>query len=223
MRNFFGNEPGDGGGNRRSVKDLKVPYDGIGNQLEHGGQIHYAPDNVGNSIDSAPTHHLSSVTRKKSEHAAPQRLGRYLAGGVNPLVVAGLSHLNPDNNPAVVTGAEAAPTPRPVSNQAQNDKRLRRLFEFDEDDRAEYSLTSTPEEKCAQIEQTVKKLFDLGHAPVELTCHVEQVNEKPFVSVAVKTPLFKNDEISMAALNFLVNKMVNRAHSDRIRLAVKAA
>lgn len=131
-------------------------------------------------------------------------------------MVAGLSHLIPE------TPAEnPAPKENPQQQGAQSDKRLRRLFEFEDDDRVEYTLTSTPEEKRAQAEQVVKKIFELGHLPTEITATIEQSETKTGILVSVKTPVFKTGELPLAALNFLANKIVNRLPSDRIRLIVR--
>lgn len=216
MRNYYGNESGDGVGNRRSSKEIKIQYDGVGNQLSSHERSNFAPDNIGNSVDTAPTHHLNSASRKKTDQAPPQRMGRYLVGGVNPLV-AGLAHLIPE------TPTPTAPQENKTSQggQAQADKRLRRLFEFDDDDRVEYTLTSTPEEKRAQLEQALKTIFELGGAPCEIKVQLEELGGKPLVSAQVQTTLFKPEELPFAALSFLTNKIVNRVPTDRIRLAVK--
>ena len=146
MRVFHGNNPGDSVGNRRSIKDIRIPNDDIGNHLEVFRTDENTPDNLGNSVDIAPTHQLSGITYRKKSDAAPLvRMGRYLVGGVNP-AVAGLAHLIPE---------PPAPVLAPVqenSSAPATDKRLKRLFEFDEDDRVEYTLTSTPEEKRTQAE-----------------------------------------------------------------------
>ncbi len=135
-------------------------------------------------------------------------------------MVAGLSHLipeTPEENPAQKSNSAQQP-----SNH-QSDKRLRRLFEFEEDDRVEYTLSSTPEEKRLQAEQVVKKIFEAGQLPTEITTTLEQSETRSSVLVSIKTPLFKTGELPLAALNFLVNKIVNRLPADRIRLVVKEA
>jgi hypothetical protein len=138
-------------------------------------------------------------------------MGKYLVGGVNP-AVAGLAHLIP----------EPAPLPPPQEASAPaTDKRLRRLFEFDEDDRVEYTLTSTPEEKRVQAELALKTIFETGAVVAEITASVEESETKTSVSVLVNSPVFKSGELPLAALNFLVNKIVNRLPNDRIRLVVR--
>lgn len=221
MRVFQGTNPGDGVGNRRSVKDIRIPNDDIGNHLEVFRTDENTPDNLGNSVDIAPTHQLSGITYRKKADAAPLvRMGRYLVGGVNP-AVAGLAHLIPEppvqeNLPHREISQGSGPT------GPQIEKRLRRLFEFDEDDRIEYTLTSTPEEKRIQAELAVKTIFEAGELPAEIAAILEQSETKSSVSVTINSPVFKTGELPLAALNFLVNKIVNRLPSDRIRLAVSA-
>lgn len=221
MKVFQGINPGDSVGNRRSSKEIRIPNDDIGNHLEIFRTNENTPDNLGNSIDIAPTHQLSGITHRKKADAAPLiRMGRYLVGGVNP-AVAGLAHLIPDETPAParIQNQEAGSTP---ASGPGVDKRLRRLFEFDEDDRVEYTLTSTPEEKRAQAELAMKTIFEAGQLPAEITTTLEQSEAKSSVNILVNSPVFKAGDLPLAALNFLVNKIVNRLPSDRIRLSVKA-
>lgn len=219
MRVFHGNNPGDSVGNRRSIKDIRVPNDDIGNHLEIFRTNENTPDNLGNSVDIAPTHQLSGITYRKKSDAVPLvRMGRYLVGGVNP-AVAGLAHLIPE--PPVQEAPAQASAQTPAGPGPGTDKRLRRLFEFDEDDRVEYTLTSTPEEKRAQAELAVKTIFEAGGLAAGITATLEQSETKTSVSVTVDSPVFKTGELPLAALNFLVNKIVNRLPSDRIRLVVK--
>jgi hypothetical protein len=222
MKVFHGINPGDSIGNRRSNKEIRISNDDVGNQLEISRTHDHIPDNLGNSIDIAPTHQLSGITHRKKSDAAPLvRMGRYLVGGVNP-AVAGLAHLIPEEAPA---------TPRTQNQEAGSasasgpgvDKRLKRLFEFDEDDRAQYTLTSTPEEKRAQAELALKTIFEAGELQAEITTTLEQSEDKSSVHILVNSPVFKTGDLPLAALNFLVNKIVNRLPTDRIRLSVKAS
>lgn len=216
MKEYYGTNPGDTVGNRRSNKEIRLTHDDIGNHLEVLRSNENTPDNLGNSIDSAPTHQLSGVTHRKKSDAIPHvRMGRYLVGGVNP-VVAGLSHLMSEVPAEAPKNSSSQPT------TAQSDKRLKRLFEFEDDDRVEYTLTSTPEEKRAQAEQVVKKIFETAQSSAEIEATLEQKENKNAITVSIKTPVFKTGELPLAALNFLVNKIVNRLPTDRIRLAVKA-
>ncbi len=214
MRNFYGLDSGDGVGNRKSQKEIQIPHDGIGNYISSEERAYEIPDNLGNSIDSAPTHQLNSAYRKKSEQAPHQRMGRYIIGGVNP-VVAGLSHLIPVEQPA--QQAE-----KPADKQDKNDKRLKRLFDFDDEGNAEFTLTSTPEEKRAQAELALQTIFEAASSSADITVTLDSANDKPSVLATVKSTLFKPEELPTAALGFLVNKIVNKMPNDRIRLALSS-
>lgn len=65
MKVFQGINPGDSVGNRRQNKDIRITNDDIGNHLEVLRSNENTPDNLGNSIDAAPTHQLSGVTHRK--------------------------------------------------------------------------------------------------------------------------------------------------------------
>ena len=212
MRTFYGLDSGDGVGNRKSQKETQIPHDAIGNYTGPEERAHEIPDNLGNSIDSAPTHQLNSAYRKKSEQAPHQRMGRYIIGGVNP-VVAGLSHLIPAEAPA--QQAE-----KPGDKQDKNDKRLKRLFDFDDEGSAEFTLTSTPEEKRAQTELALKTIFEAAESTADIAVTLDSSNDKPIVSATLKSALFKPEELPTAALGFLVNKIVNKMPNDRIRLTL---
>ncbi|MBH1988414.1 MAG: hypothetical protein I8H75_00660 [Myxococcaceae bacterium] len=215
MKHYYGLNPSDSVGNRRPQKEMTFPNEDIGNQRENPKDFDVLHDQLGNSVDLAPTHQLSGLTyRKKSEQAPWVRMGRYIVGGVNP-VVAGLAHLIPDpQKPA--ESSEAAPNPN-------GDKRLRRLFELDDDDRVEFTLTSTPEDKCAQAKAVVESIFQNAKAEAFVEANLELSDSKPSVQVFVRHPAFKTGELPLATLNFLTHKIVNRLPSDRIRLTVLEA
>lgn len=215
MKHFYGLNPNDSVGNRRSHKEIRLPNEDIGNQRETLKGLDFVHDNVGNSIDAAPTHHLSGLThRKKNEQAPLVRMGRYIVGGVNP-TVAGLAHLIPEEQKPT----HASETP----SASSNDKRLRRLFDLDDDERVEFTLTSTPEDKCSQAKTVVESIFKKANVEALVEASLQITDSKPSVQVFVKHPAFKAGELSLATLNFLTHKIVNRLPTDRIRLAVLEA
>jgi hypothetical protein len=88
-----GLQPGDDVGNRHSRKQQKIPPDDIGNRKESEAKSALPPDDVGNRIDAAPTHESSGVLadidgrrRRRKKGSQPMRIGRYVMGGVNPIV-----------------------------------------------------------------------------------------------------------------------------------------
>ena len=91
---------------------------------------------------------------------------------------------------------------------------------------AEIAILRTGGRRLAQILSQVARAVRPGVITGELDdlareLIAEQDGDQPFVSVLLQTPLFKNDELPLAALNFLVNKIVNRVPTDRIRLGIK--
>jgi hypothetical protein len=260
--NLNGMHSGDSVGNRRSFKEIRVPADDIGNRNDFGKHLDSVRDDIGNSIDLAPTHSLNSsmvgadgkTRRRKEDMASSVRVGRYIMGGVNPVVAGG--------NPIVSKGSidsEGPGTFYPVVNESSGDdeqvlhnkkrhkksknefrgndagflgesaeRRLRRLFDFDEDDRFEYVLSSDPEQKRLAAEETVKSILEKSGRLAEVTSMLLKNANRQSVLVIMDEnrldnadkPLFVRGSVELTALNFIVNKIVNRYPNDRIRLAV---
>lgn len=87
-----GLQPGDDVGNRRSFKQTQVPPDNIGNRRDLEEEAWVPNDDVGNRVDAAPTHEISGVLaelggrRRRKKGGTQERMGRYIVGGVNPVV-----------------------------------------------------------------------------------------------------------------------------------------
>lgn len=88
-----GLQPGDDIGNRRSFKQTQLPPDNIGNRKDLEEDTWVPNDDVGNRIEAAPTHDISGALasidgrrRRKKGGQSHQRVGRYIVGGVNPVV-----------------------------------------------------------------------------------------------------------------------------------------
>ncbi|MDA0698209.1 MAG: hypothetical protein O2793_17670 [Proteobacteria bacterium] len=256
-----GNNSSDNIGNRKSFKEIRIPADDIGNRNEAKRRAELMRDDIGNSIEVAPTHSLNSAMvgndgkprRSREPSINPQRVGRYLVGGVNPVVAGG-------NQPALVEetfaeddsfsdsgrGFSSNDSNRPARNKKRRKKRrpesqvtnnvsvsdsaerrLKRLFDFDEDDRFEYILTSDPEQKRAVAEETVVTIFAKSGREVIVNAKLLKNDTRQSVLVVIEEqssqstkPLFVRGSVELTALNFLVNKIVNRYPNDRIRLVV---
>lgn len=224
-----GLQAGDSIGNRRSFKEMQVPADDIGNRTSLAGRLDLIRDDIGNSIESAPTHVLNSTsvgsdgrTRRRKEEGAhqPMRIGRYIMGGVNPIVTG-----------ANVYGQTPVAAPVPVYTPRQVSQ--------DDEERVEYILTSDPEMKRVQAEEAVKKIMEKAGRVAEVLAVLSQDEERRY-SVAVSIndkglderftgenradnadqPIFVIGSPETLALNFIVNKIVNRYPNDRIRLTV---
>ncbi len=269
--NSNGLHPGDDVGNRRSFKEIMVPADDIGNRIDFGKRLDLVRDDIGNSIDLAPTHLLNSsmvgtdgkTRRRKEDMINTIRVGRYIVGGVNPVVAGGnhfASHQNtvhegPESYHS--GGSEASSDEQNFQNSKRHKKhknefrgndsgtlgesaerRLKRLFDFDEDDRFEYVLSSDPEQKRLAAEGTVKSILEKSGRLAEVRsvllkndsrlCVLVVMDEQglhPRISSGNRSenadkPLFVRGSVELTALNFIVNKIVNRYPNDRIRLAV---
>jgi hypothetical protein len=301
----FGINPGDDVGNRKSKDARQLPPDDIGNRKEDAPGQHVPPDDVGNRVDAMPTHDLSGVlsdlhgkragqsTRPRRARAnTPQvRLGRYVLGGVNPLVSLDqfrAQKAQEDENerrqqgggqrerferaPDDQSNEEAAPSSRnerfeqnrgdnrgenrsdnrfernrkhrgehesgPVDVSTGGERRMQRFFDFEEDDRFEYTLKSTPEEKRAQALASVTEIVNGAGRDARTDGIVIEDGDKPKVVVtidergpAASVPaerrsksagdaLFVLGNPALMSLNYLVNKIVNRYPGDRIRLAI---
>lgn len=205
-------------GNHKSSKELKIQPDNIGNCLNVNFEPSLIPDNIGNSIELAPTHNFNREYFKKGDQQNIQRVGKYLVGGVNPAVTPELINFTNQHryNSEPLSGSNKK------MNQIQSEKRLKKLFEFDDDERVEYVLTSAPEIKQKQIEYILKKIFSINtELKTKITSHIEKINEKLILVVKIKTLLFKDRELSFSALCFLVNKILNRNKLDRIRVSME--
>src|SRR6187200_1413599 len=71
------------------------PGDDIGNRRDPDEDFWMPEENVGNRIEASPTHEISGVLldldgrrrrRRQKGMSVPERVGRFLVGGVNPLI-----------------------------------------------------------------------------------------------------------------------------------------
>jgi hypothetical protein len=293
----FGLLPGDDVGNRKNLRAVVHPPDDIGNRKDPD-EGEWAPDeNVGNRIDGAPTHELSGVLfdiaggrKRRSRAKGPatlERVGKYLIGGVNPLISGGQMRLVPRPEPvleasddvegeAIEGEAPRAPRPQPqhglngaprsqngasqgmpgalddegggrrrrrdnvdgVAAQEVSERRAQRFFDFDEDDRFEYQLKTTPEQKRRESSDIVERIVYEAGRDATVEAHLIEDGARPKVLVTIAErgpqdklpperraknaaePLFIMGNAALMSLNYLVNKIVNRYPDDRIRLAI---
>jgi len=295
----FGINPGDDVGNRKAKDARQLPPDDIGNRKDDEPGFIMPPDDVGNRVDAMPTHDLSGVlselhgkragqnTRpRRARGSVPQvRLGRYVLGGVNPLVSLdqfraqkaqedenerrqqGGQRERFERTPDAVNGGDGASTsrnerfeqnrnenrgdarfdrnrPRRGEYDAQSaepvvgERRIQRFFDFDEDDRFEYTLKSTPDEKREAARASVTEIVNGASRDATVDAVVIDDGDKPKVVVTIEErgpaaslasdrraksaadPLFVLGNPALMSLNYLVNKIVNRYPADRIRLAI---
>ncbi len=239
-----GLQPGDDIGNRKSFKPVLVPPDDIGNRREADEEDEIPYDDVGNRVEANPTHEVSGVLleldpkkrkrRAKSSQQPQERIGRYIVGGVNPLISGGMRPPPPPPDDGFLGGdepeAEVRPfvrperkpqgTPRPTEVSA---RRAQRFFDFDEDDRFDYTLKSQPEEKRTAALAFVNDVMrEAGREGVVDAVIIDDA-DKPKLLVTIAEgddPLFVLGNAALMSLNYLANKVINRFPDDRIRLAV---
>lgn len=118
MQEPTGMLPGDDVGNRKVHKPLINPPDDIGNRRQMERLEKMPPDDIGNHIERAPTHELSMSLfdnhgKLRRPPKAAERIGRYIVGGVNPLVSGAAARYSPPPSAPVapVHMTHTGPTP----------------------------------------------------------------------------------------------------------------
>jgi hypothetical protein len=305
-----GLQPGDDVGNRKSFKIMQQPPDDLGNRKDPEEAVWVPVDDVGNRIDAAPTHEVSGVLldmggkfrrgRRSKGVSAPERVGRYVVGGVNPLIATTTPRPFPGKTldesygggppapftlvatptlssaadgaraDAVLRGFDpdgASPAPFPDSDfesdgqggrrrrrrgrgrdqvdglQAQeiSDRRAQRFFDFEEDDRFDYTLKTSAEQKRNDAQDAVRSIVDESGRDATVLARLIEDGTRPKILVTIdergpaaslpperRAPnsnqaLFVMGNAALMSLNYLVNKIVNRYPDDRIRLAILPA
>jgi hypothetical protein len=265
-----GLQPGDDVGNRKSFKPVVVPPEDIGNRRDPDEDDDVPFDDVGNRVEANPTHEVSGILlnmdpkkrkgRAKGQNAAPpERVGRYIVGGVNPLIAGG--NRMPPQPPPEEHSAEVHAFERPERPERQpqpekkkkfeqvdgraaqevSEKRVQRFFDFEEDDRFDYTLKSTPEQKRAEALRFVDDVLRESGRNAIVQARIIEDGDKPKLLVTIEEkgphgklpaeripadasePLFVMGNAALMSLNYLANKVVNRYPDDRIRLAVLPA
>lgn len=309
---FFGGDPngvqpGDDVGNKKSFKAVQHIPEDLGNRKDPDEAEWIPEDSIGNRVDAAPTHELSGVLleldgkrkrRRPKGVSAPERVGRFLVGGVNPLIAGGLprpgleaahqayeamnaAHGDADRDAREMNGRtheardvrdaprdsrenghDANRDNRPNGRDGRDgrdgrreprrfespdgaaaahdvsDRRAQRFFDFVEDDRFEYTLKTTPEQKRKEGEEIVRAIVREAGRDATVEGKLLEDGTRPKVLVTIddrgpaadvpserrsadaQEPLFLLGNAALMSLNYLVNKVVNRFPDDRIRLAV---
>jgi len=271
-----GLQPGDDVGNRKSFRPVVVPPEDIGNRKEADEEDDIPNDDAGNRIEMNPTHEVSGVLlsldpkkrkgRAKSTLNPQERVGRYVVGGVNPLIAGGMmrppqptedvgdegevrSFQRPDGEHGDRPERGERPerserkqrrfdSPDGVAAQEVSPRRAQRFFDFDEDDRFEYVLKSTPEEKRTAALRFVDDVLREAGRDAVVEARVIEDADKPKLLVTIEergphaqlppervpegaqSPLFIMGNAALMSLNYIANKVINRYPDDRIRLAV---
>lgn len=276
---------GDDIGNRRPKNAPPPPPDDIGNRKEKSSGQERLPDDVGNRIDAPPTHEASGILneiagpRRRKKRTSPLvRVGRYFAGGINPLVSTTTGRAQKaseeayekqkqeqrerresDRDASRQDDAHAADTQGADAQDASaadeggkkrrrnksgderpdiNARRARRFFDFSDDDRFDYKLKSTTEEKRSEALFAVTSVVEGAERAATVLALLLEDGDRPKVLVTIEekgpaacvpkerrgedaeSPLFVLGNAALMSLNYLTNKIVNRYPDDRIRLAI---
>lgn len=301
-----GLQPGDDLGNRRSFKPVQLPPEDLGNRKDPEEEEWIPEDNTGNRIEAAPTHELSGILldldgkrrrRRPKGVAAPERVGRYFVGGVNPLIATNIPRPFPGKTLDESLGGAAAVSTEeragreagreravdrssegePLEGEAEagvegeigpegerggrrrrrrgrgreqvdgvaaqevSERRAQRFFDFEEDDRFDYTLKTSAEQKRKDAEDAVRAVVVEGGRDATVLARLIEDGTRPKVLVTIdergpsadlpperrapnaQEPLFVMGNAALMSLNYLVNKIVNRYPDDRIRLAILPA
>lgn len=253
-----GLQAGDGIGNRQKFSDTRISADDIGNRLNTAEANEIVRDDIGNSIASAPTHLQSGVLvglegRRRKQGTNDQR-GSYSVGGVNPVVsgnhalVSMFASPKTDESqdagerlPAVrennerMEGQSRRPQPRRAEKGPDNsDRWLKRLLEFDDDERLDAPTNADPKQKATQARTALSEIFEKAGVMAAIGTQVttEPTSGRPCVVVSFEdidvsadpssrlATVFAENSISLLALNFLVNKIVNRVPEERVKVSI---
>lgn len=205
--------------------------DNSGNKVIASKNNKTLPDNIGNRIESAPTHVSGRFfnasykeSGKRKNHILISSSG-YLIGGVNPLV-AGDSSLALNNS-------ECANSNRLLfKNKKIRENKKNDMFDFfKNENKTEYSLKSNPEEKrriaiCA-ANSILRKI---GYDASVIVKILKNKNDQPSLLLLTESSspdkenefenFLKKDNAFFASFSFIINKIVNRHPDDRIPLAI---
>jgi hypothetical protein len=212
-----GLNPGDDVGNRINQRAKATVPDDIGNRIEDDKSLIVAADDIGNRIDQMPTHDLSGVLsffddgrknrRRKPKGSVAIRVGRYLAGGVNPLVAtdqpraqkaqeaARHSNAHPQRDSDTEDGRgkqrkrkrrDAAESGHGADSNDLNERRAQRFFDFEEDDQFEYLLKTAPEEKRIAALTTVEDVVRLSNRKAKCTSTLLDDGNRPKILVTIE-------------------------------------
>ena len=209
-----GLNPGDDVGNRINQKAQAYVPDDIGNRADDNQENKKLADDVGNRIDAMPTHELSGALsflyeggkkgRRKPKGVTQVRVGRYVAGGVNPLVVsdqpraqkaqeaARLSHQQSSGDGEGDEGRNKKRKRRRregADNGADtgglNEKRAARFFDFEEDDRYAYQLKSSPDSKRVAALSTVENVLLFSNRLATCTGTLLEDGDRPKILISI--------------------------------------
>lgn len=253
-----GLQAGDGIGNRQKFSQNRISADDVGNRLPAAEQSGAVRDDIGNFIGTAPTHEQSGVLAgfesrgRRRKESSENRNSSYMVGGVNPLVSGSHAlmsmHETMEDKERYKSGESEAQDGRTSSRETSgagrgrrserssdsSDRWLKRLLEFEDDDRGENVTSPDAKQKAHQAREVLGEVFEKVGIMAAIGTEVvtESASGKQSVIVSFEdidlsaepstrlSNVFATGSLSLLALNFLVNKIVNRVPEERVRVQV---
>jgi len=249
-----GLQAGDSIGNRQRFSETRLSADDIGNRILASETLEVVRDDIGNSIGGAATHMQSGIlagmdgrSRRRREGGSEARGGGYAVGGVNPVVSGNnalVSLFAPAKEETIVAGAaQARPetenrrnpaAKRPEKSPESTDRWLKRLLEFEDDERSEAPTNVDPKKKATQARAVLSDIFEKAGIMAAIGTQVttDETSGRPLVLVSFEdidvspdpkarlSNVFAENSLSLLALNFLLNKIVNRVPQERVKVSV---
>jgi hypothetical protein len=259
-----GLQAGDGIGNRQKFSETRISADDIGNRISPSELNEVVRDDIGNSVGGAATHMQSGILasldgRRRRREGGPdaRNAGGYLVGGVNPVVSGNHAlvsmyaesqaeeesaepeaRIEPRGPVRVITerpDSEARRLPRKNDKGSDSsDRWLKRLLEFEDDERTETPSTGDPKLKATQARTVLSEIFEKAGVMAAIGTQILADSETGRSSVVVSfedidvsvepsgrlSTVFAENSLSLLALNFLVNKIVNRVPEERVKVTV---
>lgn len=251
-----GLQAGDNVGNRQRFSETRLSADDIGNRLSANEALEVVRDDIGNSIGGAATHMQSGIlagmdgrSRRRRDGALETRGGGYAVGGVNPVVSGNHALVSLFAPAKEESSAAAAAQPRPEAENRRNappaakrsekspestDRWLKRLLEFEDDERSESPTNVDPKKKATQARAVLNDIFEKAGIMAAIGTQVtaDEASGRPLVLVSFEdidvspdpkarlSNVFAENSLSLLALNFLLNKIVNRVPEERVKVSV---
>lgn len=251
-----GLQAGDSVGNRQKFSETRISADDIGNRLSGGDVAQIPRDDIGNSVGGAATHLNSGIlagmdarNRRRRDGSDGRGASGYPVGGVNPVVSGNHALISMYAAKTEDLSTEGAST-RPIQERAETEDRrpqrrgeksadssdrwLKRLLEFDDEERSETPSTGDPKQKATQARSVLSEIFEKAGvmAAIGTEVKVDPEGGRPSVVVSFEdidmsvdpksrlSNVFGENSLSLLALNFLVNKIVNRVPEERVKVSV---
>lgn len=197
------NPDSDSIGNKKTIKCNKMPDDNIGNKAIFTSISKIVPDNIGN------------IKYQFKQHTKKQILKN--AKNYNENTTHNEDHVEILHKKVLQTNSNIKKEKIPPE---KTNKTLLKLFEINQSNISEQKFSQTPEKKIIELEHTLRNFLKAGKLVTDLKILVEQKDEIPALHAILNEPIFKNNNLALAALNFLISKIINKTTNERIKIKI---